>query len=317
MIPKLPDTPVNMASNFGGLGDDICRLPAYKYVLDKWPHAKITLACADFMITIYEHFFAGRFERIIGMSEIWKDPDLRSRKWLQTKTEFYTPMHSHLVDHAFSYIADEPNTNIPIEKKNYLQFDLTRLPDVSKFALPDSYIVLTPGWTAFVRSLPASTYNGISAWAKARGITPVLLGTKLAVRGGLAEKIEATFAEDLDVTGCIDLREKTTLLEAAHVMAKAKAVIGLDNGLIHLAACSDVPIVAAYTNLDPKLRLPIRNNELGWNCKVITPPGCYQCESSTNFMPLEQDFRYCVWPEMKCNEKLTSDLFIEKLEEIL
>lgn len=314
-LPKLPDTPINLALNFGGLGDDICRLPALKYVLDKWPHAKITLACADFYRPVIEHFFAGRLEKIYGMSEIFADRALMNRKWLQTKTEFFTPMHSHLADHAFSYIADE--INIPIEHKNYLQFDLARLPDVSKFSLPEDYVVFTPGYTAPVRALPARTYNGISTWLRARGITPVFLGTKLAVRGGLAEKIEATFDSDLDGEGAIDLREKTVLLEAAHILAKAKVVIGLDNGLVHLAACSQVPIIVAYTNLDPSLRLPIRNNELGWNCKVIRPPGCHTCESSTNFMPLEQDFRHCVWPEMKCSEKLTADLFIKELECIL
>lgn len=315
-IPKLPDTPVNVAFNHGGIGDDICRLPAFKYLLKKWPHVRITLAVPDYFVPIIEHFFVGhpQIERVVTMTEIWKDNSLRKRNWYQTKTEYFSPMHSHLILHAFSYLCD--TVEVSIEEQNYLQFETKRLPDVSQFSLPSSYIAIQVGSTAFVRSLPASTINGISDWAKRSGHQIVYLGNKRTVRGGVAESIDAVYSEDLSTDGVIDLRDKTTLLETAKVISEAKAMVGLDGGLLHLAGCTQVPIVAAYTNLIPKHRLPIRNNELGWNCKVITPPGCHACESNTNFLP-EHDYRWCVWPELKCNEKLTADLFIRELENIL
>jgi ADP-heptose:LPS heptosyltransferase len=275
---------------------------------------KVTLAVPDYFVPVINHFFDGQLERIVNMTEVWSDISLKKREWYQTKTEFFSPMHVHLIDHAFSYLCD--TMEMPIEEKNYLQFDTERLPDVSQFSLPSSYITISCGSTAIVRALPASAINGISDWAKTRGLTVVYLGNKRTVRGGVAESIDAVYSDELVTEGHVDLRDKTSLLETAKVIAGAKAMVGLDGGLLHLAGCTSVPIVAAYTNLIPRHRLPIRNNELGWNCKVVTPPGCLACESNTNFLP-QHDYRFCVWPELKCNEKLTADLFIQELEKIL
>jgi hypothetical protein len=44
---------------------------------------------------------------------------------------------------------------------------------------------------------------------------------------------------------CIDLREKTTLLELRDVLGHAAAVVGVDGGTLHLAGTTDVPIVFA------------------------------------------------------------------------
>lgn len=311
MMPKIPDQQINIAFNFGGIGDDICRLPALKYLLKTWTHAKVTLACPDYLISVIEHFFEGKLERVIPFSKM--TPELAKNKWIQTKTEFFTPMHTHLVDHAFSYICD--TMYVPVEEKNYLQFDLEKI-DITKFRLPERYVVITTGYTAEVRRLPANTINRLAGWLNLKGYTPVFLGNKSTFRGGVAESIEGKFDEEIDFNKGIDFRDQTTLLQAAKIMASSNAVVGLDNGLLHVAGCTAAPIIAAYTNALPEHRLPIRNNVLGWACRVVMPPGCYSCQSTTNFLP-DQDYRNCVWPKLACNDKLTADLFIRELEKIL
>lgn len=311
--PPLPEQAVYLAFNFGGLGDDICRLPALKFLLRENPHARVTLACADYLVPIINHFFKpGELEEVISFKKM--TPELMKRTWIQTKTEFFTPMRTHLVLHAFSYICDR--VDIPIEDQNYLQFRTEEI-DVSKFTLPPSFVVLTPGFTAPVRSLPAKTWNEIADYLNSRGVTPVYLGAREVVRGGPAEKIEGKFDEQIDYTKGLDLRDQTSLLEAARIMSESLAVVGLDNGLLHVAGGTDVPIIAAYTNASPDHRLPIRENHLGWNCYPITPPGCHACQSTVSTTLMQHDFRECVWPELKCGEKLTSDLFIKELECVL
>ncbi len=309
--PPLPETHVNIAFNYGGLGDDIARLPALKYMLKTNPHAKVTLACPDYLIPIIEHFFIEQLANIVPFSRL--TPEMKRLNWIQTKTEFFTPMHTHLVKHAFSYICD--TVDVPIEEMNYLRFRLEEI-DVTRFTLPEKYVVITTGYTAIVRKLSASTVNEVSEYLVQKGITPVYLGAKETYRGGVAEKIEGKFDEEVDYSKGIDLRDKTTILEAAQIMSKARCVVGLDNGLLHVAGCTSVPIVAAYTNALPSHRLPIRNSVLGYDCKVVTPPGCHACQSTTNFLP-DQDYRNCVWPQLACASKLTSDLFLKQLEEIL
>lgn len=310
--PPLPDTPIYIALNFGGMGDDIARLPALKYMLKENKHARVTLACGDFLVPIIEHFFKGQLEAIVPFSQM--TPELMAKKWIQTQTEYFTPQKTHLVKHAFSYICD--TIDVPIEEMNYLQFDLGRLPDVTRFSLPTRYVVITTGYTAEVRRLPSTTVNEISSYLSSKNITPVYLGSKSTFRGGISESIEASFDDGIDYSNGIDLRDQTSILEAAKVMSNSCAVVGLDNGLLHVAGCTSAPIIGAYTNALPIHRLPIRNNTLGFNCRVVTPPGCFSCQSTIGFLP-DQDYRNCVFPQLKCNDKLTANLFIQHLEELL
>lgn len=322
MRPELPPQDIKIIFNYGGLGDDVCRLPALKFLLKDQPHVRVTLAVGDHFVPVAEHFFKShpQITRILGFTELYKEPELMKSTWIQTKTEFFTPFRTHLVDHAFSYICDRNPADTPIEEKNYLQFDLERLPDdtaiKTKFKIPTSFALLPTGYTADVREFSPAAINGISDWLNGRGITPVYIGQKSIRRGGVADIIEARFTDDVDYSKGLDLRGQTTLLEVAILCSESRAVIGVDCGILHVAGCTGANIVAGYTNALPQHRLPIRNSVLGYKCKAVTPPGCHSCQSTVGFLP-EQDYRHCVWPELACASKLTSDLFIKELEEVL
>lgn len=316
----IPRQQINFFMNQGGLGDEIARLPAIKYALEQYPYIDLTVVCADYFLPILNHFF-GANERckIYGFSQF--KGELTKRPYLQTLTEFHTPFHIHLVDHAFRNLVD---MDVEIEHKNYLQFDLSST-DVTGFKLPDKYVVLTTGYTAIVRKLPDTTINELADYIKSKGYEPVFLGRRVTDRGisdGLqrfnADKIQGYFSDGIDFSKGTDLTERTSLLEAAKIMDGSRAVIGLDNGLLHLAGGTSATVVAAYTNVLPHHRLPIRNNVLGFNCHVVTPDPavCCACQSTSNYLP-EHDYRECIYQDTLCNEQLTSEKFIKILEGLL
>jgi ADP-heptose:LPS heptosyltransferase len=119
--------------------------------------------------------------------------------------------------------------------------------------------------------------------------------------------------------GVMDLTNQTSLLEAGGLLAKAHLVLGVDNGLLHLAACSDVPILAGFTTVEPWLRTPVRQGVDAKDYWTLEPPeelDCRFCQSSWNFMG-DWRFTKCFYGDLACVKSLSAERWIERLEEIL
>jgi ADP-heptose:LPS heptosyltransferase len=226
-----------------------------------------------------------------------------------TDESWHSTLRTHLVDHAFHTLCDVTPT---IKDKSYLQ-----LPDnynIHKLNVPPKYIVITTGSTVPVREWPAAQVNSVINWIRQQGLRIVFLGKQ-----HVSKDIIGHFDAKINYHLGINLIDKTTLLEAHAIMSNAVAVIGLDNGLLHLAACSSVPIVAGYTTVSPKYRLPYRNNKLGWNCFAVEPDkdlDCRFCQSSC-IINYEQDFRRCFHADYLCTKQLESKKWIRALKKAL
>src|SRR5207245_757155 len=112
---------------------------------------------------------------------------------------------------------------------------------------------------------------------------------------------------------------KTNLLESREIINKAKTIVGLDNGLLHIAGTTNIPIIGGFTTVEPKYRMPYRNNVLGYNYYPVVPPEslvCRFCQSNWTFT-YEQDFKVCYYKDYLCIKQLSADLYIKELEKIL
>jgi ADP-heptose:LPS heptosyltransferase len=228
----------------------------------------------------------------------------------------FTTLRAHLVDHAFANLTDTGPTMLDKHDRDYLRLDVDKI-DLSSFSLPSDYVVVTTGYTAKSREWPAKEINKVSSWVVKQGLTPVFLGSKIA-SVGYGNDIIGNFDNDVDHTVGVDLIGKTSLLEAGAILAKARAVVGVDNGLIHLAACSLVPIVVGFTNADKRTRLPIRRGKEGWMVRSIVPENlpCSGCQTKYHYL-FEADFRECLFNDFECTKQMTGERFIAALEEFL
>lgn len=313
-----PKTPVNILFNDGGLGDHIGRMTAIKYIRDTWKHVEINLVVPDFFQELAKKLVPGIMVRKFSDgNHYW----INGHHSIQTRNSHDT-LRSHIVDNAFSLLA---NKQVEIEDKNYCKLDLNNT-DISHFNLPNKYVVLTTGFTAEVREMLPEAVNGVAQFVKSKGYEVVFLGSKAATTGLDSQKILiGHFKNDIDFSAGYDLIGKTDLLEAAKIIAGAKVIVGVDNGLLHLAGCTDTHILAGFTTVESIYRVPIRNNELGWNCTVIEPPKslkCRFCQSNWNFMP-GVNFTKCYYKEqkidkeIKCVNSMSADRFNKELEKIL
>lgn len=295
----------------GDFGDHVASLVAIDYIDKRYPWISQLVWAPDFLIELAKNVLNKRIQ-IKGFSQMKGEYQptkaTKSTEW-DGKT---SPMKTHLIDYAFAKLCDE---NPSIDYKNYLQVDLPKIKITQQ--LPEKYIVVTSGYTANVREFPAKSINEIVQYAKSKGYEPVFLGQTQTPTGG-EHVIKGEFDKHVDFTAGVNLVNQTTLLQAAGIISDAKAVVGVDNGLMQLAGCTQTAIVGGFTTVAPRIRWPIRHSQLGWNCFEVVPTDlpCMFCQENTNFL-FGHDYRNCLYKDRLCVSQMTSDKFIAHLETIL
>lgn len=294
--------PVRYIFSGGGLGDYICWIPALQWIAEQCPQVFGRIYAPAFFFEIAQHFFSG-YEgwRTFLIDEVNKEtksiavgPDAFGR------VQMVNALGSHLLDLGFAYYANL--SPVPPAYNRYP--DLTGLPDEGlPPALRDKqgkYVVFTLGGTTSSRTVPGALWNPLLAWVREQGLTPVLLGKE-----HLSPTHRAHFPEGTDLTGVIDLREKTSLLEAACIMDRAAAVLGLDNGLLHLAACTNARLLFAYNIVIPEHRSPRRSGR-GRTVELSLTPEELRCSGCQSRMKAlyTHDFKTCLYRDNLCIEML-------------
>ena len=153
---------------------------------------------------------------------------------------------------------------------------------------PESnFAIFTPGSTSEVREMPVKAFNTLVEYTIAKGITPVFLGKK-----ELSENYEAKFLS-YDLTKGVDLRERTDLIEATQIMRKARFIIGIDNGLLHMAGTTDCPTIFGH-NVASLHHRQLRRKK-GFTIDMVVKEeelACIGCQSKMRFIT-KHDFRQC------------------------
>ncbi len=291
-------------------------MSAIKYLSDTQPHLILHVWVPDYFKDLAKHLCPNLDIKNFTQAQTQYNPKYAGRA---TDESMHTLMASHLVDQAFHVVVDQ---QVDVKYKNYIPLKLNTIP-IKKYNLPEKYVVVTTGFTADVREMLPEVVNKLTDYAIDKGYKVVFLGKKQTATGS-NHVIKGTFKQEIDYKKGINLIDRTTLLEAGKILAGAKCVVGLDNGLMHLAACSDVAIVGGFTTVKPEHRAPIRHNKYGWNFYPVTPKklSCFGCQSNWSHV-YNHDFRNCFYKqngydtEIKCVKQLTADLYIKELEKIL
>lgn len=316
----LPQTHLNIVFNAGGAGDDIARLPAVYYIWKTFPHVTIHLWLKDYAVPLAKNMLPkhGRL-RIYSVDQKHLYNKNYPAKVLDN--EYHSNLSYNMTRHAFNCTVDqevEPND------MNFLKLN-TEVIDIEKFNLPEKYVAITSLYTAVVREMLPETINKITEYVISKGHVPVFLGKKETYAGQGVDVIYGYGGKGVNYERGLDLRGQTSLLEAGKILAKAEAVVGLDNGLLMLASCSDVAIVGGFTTVKPEHRMAYRNCIKGWNYFPVVPDEsveCRFCQSQFQYV-FDHDFRTCFYKEqgldkeIQCVKNLTADKYIAELEKIL
>lgn len=297
----------------GGVGDLIASLVAVDYILKNYKWVDLLIWVPDYLKDFAKNVLPGNaniFNFTTASNKYNNKLPGVSTKWVSQ----HTPMKTHPVDYAFHMLCDE---HVDYKDKNYLKVKFDKV-NINKFNLPDKYVVFPVGASARTKELPVEVVNKLSSYVKDKGFTPVFVGKSEESVGYGDIKMEAKLLK-VDTSLGLDLTNQTNLLELAKIIQNSAAVCGMDGGVMHLAGCTDAKIVVGFTFVRPEQIMPIRNDQLGYNCYPIGQPEslkCRYCQSKMNYV-YDHDFRNCYYDDYQCVKNLTADKFIEQLEKIL
>ncbi len=168
--------------------------------------------------------------------------------------------------------------------KESISPDLTwAFTNVSKFNLPEHYVVLVSGVSDKSRQWPVDYFAELAKRLIAKGITSVLVGTK-------HEKDDIN-AIALQAPGCINLCDQTNLFELITVCGGADIAIGNDTGPMHIAGAAGVKYLIS---LFPKYSDPYKKEKsrpYGDNV-VVLEAGAVMSDISVN--SVEQEVLKCL-----------------------
>lgn len=311
--PPAPKNGAQMIITDGGMGDLIAYLPAVRYNI-KWTDAHIrwTLFCPDYMVEFVKHVFGDNL-RVVPFSK----GDIHFYDTLPTfSTEWrngHSPIRTHPTDYAFHMLADK---NVKIYEKDYLYIYPDEI-DISKYCLPKKYVCIAASGAEPCKTLSGKVIDEIADFVNSKGYTPVFMGKKESLTGidGLVVK---SMESGADYSKGVNLMDKTSMLEAAAVIAKAKAWVGMDGGLMHLAGCTSTPIICGFTLVEPEQVAPYRFSSTNFAFHAVEPdtdiPNRYY-QSYTNILTPGDHRKFPGWEKVLAS--LTADKFIAKLNLVL
>lgn len=312
---ELKQTKFNFAYNAGGIGDFIQWTTAIRYAIETSPQISGFVHAPDWFADLANLWllqYEPRYLVITG-KRLQDDERLDGIPAIIPDGKQINASATHLFDLGFQLYVQKP---VPQGWREVPRVEGDEA-DVSRFGLPKDYAVIPTHATAANRRLPAGTIDDLSIYFKRRGITPVYIGRK-----DLAHDYTAG-CEPFNTLLGIDLRERTSLVEAAVIMARARLTVGIDGGMLHLACCGPAPVIFGFTSVSPLVRIPPRR--FAARTAVVTPPKsleCRFCNTEMRFVfddsgKYHHDFKECLYGDNLCTQAFTLEAFVPAIEDLL
>lgn len=151
-------------------------------------------------------------------------------------------------------------------------------------------------WLEIIREIPRlipSSRSGISLKIYSIGLKPF--------------DIHVESAHTHDLRDALSIRETKTLIEQADLF------IGIDAGPLHLAACTNTPIIAFYTHVDPSYYTPRR---LEGGKKIFNFPADIECSGCASRYPMPWGF-HCARGDFACTGRFKKEAVYSAIRQSL
>ncbi len=297
--------PVSFVFGSGGVGDYINWFSAMKYVKAEHPHVDGRIYTSELFRHVAEWLVKDWPRWKVLPAEKFNATYERGSQVAFAKpgTQLINACGAHLMDIGFMYFCcmwPPPDEFLFLPE---IDFEVPwKWPELDP---KSNYAVFTPCATSDIREMPAHGFDAIVDHTLKKGITPVFLG-KRELSKKYASKING-----FNMSVGVDLRERTNLLEAVQIMRGAKFVAGLDNGLLHLAGTTSVPVLFGMNVTEIHHRNLRRRKGLTVNLTIDDHRlPCIGCQSKMRFIQ-NHDFRKCFFKDFETKNKRCLNMMFE------
>lgn len=243
---------------WGGLGDQICAEPTLRYTLDAFAGENCRVSLASEHPYLFQHL---NFHEVYNLKLVQPDYD----KFLLFDT-IVSPQHLtwEFVNHMLTNCVDFPSLcafgcQLPIKYK-HVQLHPTQN-DIEKiwgyFPETENYVAIHAGKHWHSKTFPKWWWDEVIDEILQAGKIPVLFG---------ANTDDNRSTVDVNTNGCIDMRNRLTIMESVAALQRIKVLLTNDSAPLHMAASGDSWIGFVATCKHPDMITHWRKG--GWSHKM-------------------------------------------------
>jgi ADP-heptose:LPS heptosyltransferase len=260
-----------MFSKYSGIGDILCTFPAVSKLKELHPQATFIYNCHEpysclpvlggitDLVThlrhagVLHHWYGWLFAAFYEFPCADELPDDFCRQYV---------VHEYAADHGVTVADAHPHLKLNPAVCERINGKLKGLLPANTALVA---IQTGPSWP--IREWPSAAWASLLAELKKdRAVAVIQIGTSTHLAMGINETAA--------VPGAVSLVDQLTLEESCAVIAASWLFVGIDSGLLHVAAALRVPCVGIFGPTSPQLRLPASDAK---NCVVshIECQGCH------------------------------------------
>lgn len=275
-----------LLKTWGGLGDQICAEPTLRFALKTFKGCSVSLASEHpelFRHLVFTEVFdlnkvQPHWDRFLAFDTIRPPTDLL---W-----EFMSHMLVNCVDYpslcAFRCQLPVKDREVKLEPSAH---DIRATADIMRGAgLKDfmPYVVIHPGRHWQSKTFPVEWWNAVLAELINNGVKPILIG---------ADTGDNRSTVDVNPTGCVDLRNKLSIMQCVALLMHAHVLLTNDSSPLHMAAPSNAWIGFIATCKHPDYITHWRNGQWGWRMENLGLGGIWDvldfCPNKENTVEVE------------------------------
>lgn len=240
----------------GGLGDYITAEPAIRWGIKKYKDDGFEFYVETDHPELFQHLHLNDVFDRKKEKPIWKDYFVFNTLWHPDSLhgDFVSQLHTQPVDYSALVIW---KSQLPLEDRN-ITLSPTReeFYTVQRDMHPTRDVVIHPGKGWETKTLPSSWWNEVIHNLIRMGFRPVLIGKTINEHQGTV---------DVFTKGCLDLRDKLSIMQTVSATQIAKVVLTNDSAPLHMAASGDAWIGFMSFAKRPEYLTHWRPNKAGVN----------------------------------------------------
>jgi hypothetical protein len=252
-----------IVKTWGGLGDQICTEPTLRYMLKHFTDCKISLAAE--LPELFSHL---KFHKVFDLKEstpVWEN--YLVFQTITPQTDLTWEFMSHMITHCVDFTSlCALRCQLPNAEKEVILKPLADAVKMADLKIPENAIYIHAGKHWQSKTFPKDFWDSVLNEILLRGGKPVLIGANTDDNRGTV---------DVDTSGCLDLRNKLSVLESIWLLQRAKVLLTNDSSPLHMAAPGDAWIGFIATCKHPDYITHWRKGEFGWRQKNFGKGGIW------------------------------------------
>lgn len=165
-------------------------------------------------------------------------------------------------------------------------------------------VVIHPNRNRPVRTWPSERWRELALGLLERGVGVVVVGRDVPNLAGTEENVpKGVFDLGIGHERFLDLTGRTSLHELCEVIAASDVAVTFDSGVLHVANCTETPVVALFSDNDPDFFTRIRDGKPGAGTVAVHRPCptqfCQTWHGAWSECIQEGDRRMCCLPAVE------------------